>query len=132
MERQRPENLTKWKTVGYEYTAHDTERGQIWVYSEVLRALGVDDPDGQRVYIAVEALDDTQSEAPKYCGEVTMRSGQEIYGADIARAVEPNSRVRVMVSVPVDEKDRPGGRRARFGWSDGGIVVTERPGETRE
>ena len=99
MKRQGPENVTTWRSVSYEYTAHDTARGQIWVFSDVLKALGVEDPDGQRVYVAVEALGETRSEAPKYCGEVTMRSGQEIYGADIARAVEPNSRVRVMVSV---------------------------------
>ena len=99
MKRQGPENVTTWRSVSYEYTAHDTARGQIWVFSDVLKALGVEDPDGQRVYVAVEALGETRSEAPKYCGEVTMRSGQEIYGVGIARAVEPNSRVRVMVSV---------------------------------
>lgn len=79
----------------------------------------------------MEALDETRSGAPKYCGEVTMRSGQEIYGADIARAVEPNSRVRVMVSVR-EGKEGPDGRRVRFGWSDGDIVTTKRPEKMQE
>ena len=105
MKRQRIENLTTWKSVSCDYTTHDTPRGQIWVFTDVLRALGVDDPDGQDVYVAVEMLSEAPARTPNYCGKMTMKSGQEIYGTDIAWAVGPNSRVRVMVSVPVDETD---------------------------
>ena len=103
MGRQSPENVTTWKTVSYEYTTHDTPKGQIWVFTDVLRALGIDGPDGQEVYVVVEMLSsETSTEAPKFCGKMTMKSGQEIYGTDIAQVVEPNSRVRVMVSVPAE------------------------------
>jgi hypothetical protein len=41
MKRQRPENLTTWKSVSYEYVTHDTQRGQIWIFADALRALGL-------------------------------------------------------------------------------------------
>ena len=40
--------------------------------------------------------------APVYSGEKTMKSGPEIYGPDLAEVVEPNSRVRVMIFVPIE------------------------------
>ncbi len=132
MKRQRPENVTTWKTVSYEYTTHDTPRGQIWVFTDVLRALGIDGPDGQEVYVAIETLPETPAGTPNYCGKVTMKSGQEIYGTDIAQAVEPNSRVRVMVSVPSEEPERPGGSQNRFVWGEGDIRITRRPNEAQE
>jgi hypothetical protein len=101
MERQRPEKLTLWKSVSYEYATHDTQRGQIWVFADALRALGVDNPDGRPVHIVIETPPGTLV----YSGEKTMRSGPEIYGPDIAEVVKPNSRVRVMVSVLTEDTD---------------------------
>lgn len=132
MKRQRPENVTTWKSVSYEYTTHDTSGGQIWVFTDVPRALGVNDPDGQEVYVAVETLPDTPAGTPNFCGKMTMKSGQEIYGTDIAQAVKPNSRVRVMVSVPTEETERPAGRENRFGWGEGDIRITKLPDEPHE
>jgi hypothetical protein len=40
---------------------------------------------------------------PVYSGEKTMKSGPEIYGTDITEVVKPNSRVRVIVSVAIEE-----------------------------
>ncbi len=125
MKRQRPENLTTWKSVSYEYTTHDTPKGQIWVFTDVLRALGVDHPDRTPVYVVIEMPPGT----PTYSGEMTMRSGQEIYGTDIAEAVQPNSRVRVMVSVPMEETERSGSSQNRFVWGEGDIEIIRRPGE---
>jgi hypothetical protein len=61
-----------------------------------------------------------------------MKSGQEIYGTDIAQVVEPNSRVRVMVSVPAEKAERPSSSGSRFVWSDGDIRITRRPDEPQE
>lgn len=78
MKRQKPENVTTWRSVSYEYTTHDTRSGQIWVFSNVFRALGVDEPDGQRVYVAVEALGETPAEASEYRGESRRIQASEL------------------------------------------------------
>ena len=61
-----------------------------------------------------------------------MRSGQEIPGTDIAQVVKPDSRVRVMVSVPAEKAERPSSRGSRFVWSDGDIEITRRPDESQQ
>lgn len=127
MARQRPDHLTAWRSVSYEYITHDTQKGQIWVFADALRALDIDDPDGRPVYIVIEM----PPGRPVYSGKKIMKSGPEIYGTDIADVVEPNSRVRVMLSVPAEETEaeRPPGNGGRFVWGKGDIVITRRPDE---
>lgn len=85
MARQKPEKEAYGMEIGQLLIHWTTPRGTELGLRRRLRALGVDDPDGRRVHIFIEILPGK----PIYGGEKTLKSGPEVYGADIAEVVAP-------------------------------------------